>query len=185
MAHLKHVTIHSDGGCEGNPGPGGWAAVLEFGRARKEISGGELATTNNRMELRAAIEALACLKEPCAVDFYTDSEYVREGITSWIAGWKARRWRTAERKPVKNADLWRRLDELASGHRVNWHWLRGHAGHPGNERCDQLAAQEIRKILTRHKPEDLAAALAAFREQQSAIPNQPELLPSRPGGAPS
>ena len=114
MPELKHVIIHSDGGCEGNPGPGGWAAVLEFGCARKEISGGELATTNNRMELRAAIEALACLKEPCAVDFYTDSEYVREGITAWIAGWKARRWRTAERKPVKNADLWRRLDELAA-----------------------------------------------------------------------
>lgn len=184
MADLKHVTIHSDGGCEGNPGPGGWAAVLEFGRARKEISGGELATTNNRMELRAAIEALACLKERCTVDFYTDSEYLREGITSWVSGWKANRWRTAGRKPVKNADLWRRLDELASGHQVNWHWLRGHAGHPGNERCDQLAAEEIRKILARHKPDELAAALAAFREQQSAIPGQPELLPSRPGTAP-
>jgi ribonuclease HI len=176
MDRLKQVTIHSDGGCEGNPGPGGWAAVLEFGRARKEISGGELATTNNRMELRAAIEALSCLKEPCAVDLFTDSAYLRDGITSWISGWKARRWRTLERKPVKNADLWRRLDELASQHKVKWHWLRGHAGHTENERCDQLAAEAIGKLRARHKREEIAAALEAFRDQQKRVANQPDLL---------
>ncbi|MGH6961290.1 MAG: ribonuclease HI, partial [Dongiaceae bacterium] len=141
------MTIHSDGGCEGNPGPGGWAAVLEFGHARKEISGGEPATTNNRMELRAAIEALARLKEPCAVDFYTDSEYLREGITSWVAGWKVRRWRTAERKPVKNADLWRELIAEAARHEVRWHWVKGHAGHVENERADRLAARGQREAL--------------------------------------
>lgn len=133
------VTIYTDGACSGNPGPGGWGALLIFGATEKELSGGETLTTNNRMELTAAIMALEALTRPCAVDLHTDSQYVRNGITQWLSGWKARGWRTAARDPVKNEDLWRRLDAAAARHRVNWHWVRGHSGHPENERVDALA----------------------------------------------
>jgi ribonuclease HI len=162
---MKHVVIHSDGACEGNPGPGGWAAVLQHGSHRSEISGGAPATTNNRMELQAAIEGLRALKEPCEVEFFTDSEYLRDGITSWIHAWKLNRWRTTERKPVKNADLWQQLDERAGRHKVRWNWLKGHAGHAENERCDFLAKQEIARLRKQFTSEQLAAALAEFTNQ--------------------
>ncbi len=135
----EKVTIYTDGACSGNPGPGGWGALLLFRGVEREISGGEAQTTNNRMELLAAISALDALKRPCAVDLYTDSQYVRSGITAWLANWKQRGWKTADRKPVKNEDLWRRLDEAASRHDVAWHWVKGHDGHPENERVDALA----------------------------------------------
>lgn len=144
-AAKSRVEIWTDGACSGNPGPGGWAAILRFGEAEKELSGGEDVTTNNRMELTAAIEGLAALKRPMAVDLTTDSEYLRNGITQWIHGWKRNGWRTAARDPVKNADLWQRLDELARLHDVTWHWTRGHAGHAENERVDQLARAEVKK----------------------------------------
>jgi ribonuclease HI len=173
---LKRVTIHTDGGCEGNPGPGGWAAVLESGTHKKEISGGEPATTNNRMELRAAIGALTALKQPCEVDFYTDSTYVRDGITKWVRSWKARGWKTATKQPVKNEDLWRALDAAAAGHRIKWHWLKGHAGHEGNERCDQLAAAEIAKIRTQFTRAQLRAGVEQFQKIRSlTAPSQDEL----------
>jgi ribonuclease HI len=133
------VIVHTDGACKGNPGPGGWGALLETGTHRKELYGGETLTTNNRMELTAAIEALAALKRPCVVQLYTDSQYVRLGITEWLPQWKKRGWKTADRKPVKNADLWLRLEEQIGRHEVHWHWVKGHAGHPGNERADELA----------------------------------------------
>ncbi len=141
------VTIYTDGACSGNPGPGGWAAILRSGDAEKEINGGELETTNNRMELMAAIKALEALKRPSLVELHTDSNYVRNGIMSWIHGWKRNGWRTAAKKPVKNDDLWRRLDELASAHTVDWRWVKGHAGDPGNERADQLAKAGLRAML--------------------------------------
>ncbi len=143
---MKRVTIHTDGGCEGNPGPGGWAAVLRFGPHLGEVAGGEPATTNNRMELRAAIGALEALTEPCEVELFTDSAYLRNGITSWIARWKANGWRTSTKEPVKNEDLWRQLDQASARHRITWRWLKGHAGHADNERCDQLAAAEMAKL---------------------------------------
>ena len=133
------VIIHTDGACSGNPGPGGWGAILEYGGHTKELKGGEALTTNNRMELTAVIQALGSLKRPSRVAIYTDSEYVRNGITSWIHGWKQRGWKTADKKPVKNVELWQRLDALAAQHDVRWHWVRGHAGDPGNERADRLA----------------------------------------------
>ena len=138
---MKDVVIYTDGACKGNPGPGGWGVVLRSGRHQKEMHGGEAETTNNRMELTAVIEALAALKRPCQVDLYLDSQYVRQGITSWIHGWKAKGWKTASKEPVKNVDLWQRLDALAHGgaHQIRWHWVKGHAGHPGNERADALA----------------------------------------------
>lgn len=139
MSGAKRVSIWSDGACSGNPGPGGWGSVLMWDGHVKELKGGEALTTNNRMELTAAIEALAALKGPEAVDFYLDSQYVRGGITGWIAGWKKNGWRTADRKPVKNIDLWQRLDELAARHDIKWHWVKGHAGTEGNERADRLA----------------------------------------------
>lgn len=142
---MTEVTIYTDGACKGNPGPGGWGALLRAGKAERELFGGEAATTNNRMELRAVIEALSALKRPCRVRLYLDSEYVRKGITEWIPGWKARGWKTASRQPVKNADLWRELDELVHGrgHQIDWHWVRGHAGDPGNERADALANRGV------------------------------------------
>lgn len=173
---MKNVTIHTDGGCEGNPGPGGWAAVLRHNGRMKELSDGDPATTNNRMELLAAIRALQALKEPCAVELFTDSEYLRDGITSWIHGWKARGWRTADRKPVKNDDLWRELDALVARHRVAWHWLKGHAGHPDNERCDALARAEVQKLRATFPPAQLKALLDEFKEQQSDAKKQPSLL---------
>jgi ribonuclease HI len=157
------VKIHSDGGCEGNPGPGGWAAVLEFEGRRKELSGGEAATTNNRMELQAAIGALQALKRPCEIDFYTDSTYVRNGITQWVHAWKKKGWKTADKKPVKNDDLWRALDAAASMHQIQWHWLKGHAGHAGNERCDQLAGDEMAKIRKQYTKAQLKAGMEAFQ----------------------
>ncbi|HEY7298010.1 MAG TPA: ribonuclease HI [Xanthobacteraceae bacterium] len=141
-----HVVIYTDGACSGNPGPGGWGAILSYGKHQKEIKGGEHDTTNNRMELMGAISALEALKRPCVVDIHTDSQYLRQGITSWITRWKRNGWRTAEKTPVKNADLWRRLDAALGPHRVQWHWVRGHAGHHMNERADQLAREGIAAI---------------------------------------
>ena len=137
------VLIYTDGACKGNPGPGGWGAWLRSGDHSRELWGGEAATTNNRMELTAVIEALSALKQHCRVDLFTDSEYVRNGITTWIQGWKARGWKTADRKPVKNTDLWLKLDELAAVHDVRWHWVRGHTGDEGNERADALANRGV------------------------------------------
>lgn len=139
MSEEAIVTIYADGGCRGNPGPGGWGVVLQSGEHAKELWGGEVATTNNRMELTAAIEGLAALKRSTTVRFYTDSLYVRDGITRWINGWRRNGWRTADKKPVKNVDLWTRLDELIAQHRIDWNWVRGHSGHPENERADALA----------------------------------------------
>ncbi|WP_426035561.1 ribonuclease HI [Brevundimonas sp. DC300-4] len=136
---MSHVTIHTDGACKGNPGPGGWGAILQAGGKTKELCGGETLTTNNRMELTAAIMALEALTRPCKIDLHTDSKYVMDGITSWIHGWKARGWKTADKKPVKNDDLWKRLDIARTRHEVKWHWVKGHAGHELNERADQLA----------------------------------------------
>ena len=133
------VVIYTDGACKGNPGPGGWGAWLRWGEHEKEMFGGEPLTTNNRMELTAVIEALAALKRSTPVAVYTDSEYVKNGITTWIKAWKSRGWRTADGKPVKNQELWQRLDALVSQHQVSWHWVRGHTGDPGNERADELA----------------------------------------------
>ncbi|WP_407185865.1 ribonuclease HI [Bradyrhizobium centrosematis] len=145
MSERPNVTIYTDGACSGNPGPGGWGAILRFGDKEKELSGGERHTTNNQMELMAAISALEALKKPCTVDLYTDSQYVRQGITGWIFGWKRNGWRTADKKPVKNVELWQRLDAALKQHEVRWHWVKGHAGHPENERADQLARDGIVK----------------------------------------
>ncbi len=141
------VVIFTDGACSGNPGPGGWGAVLIFGEHEREISGGEGGTTNNRMELMAAIQALETLKRPCKVELHTDSQYVRNGITEWLPGWKARGWRTASKAPVKNEDLWRRLDEARLRHEVDWRWVKGHAGHELNERADALARKGLKEAL--------------------------------------
>jgi len=137
------VILYADGACRGNPGPGGWGALLQHGERERELFGGEPLTTNNRMELRAVIEGLLALKRSCEVVVYTDSQYVQKGISEWIKGWKARGWLTADRKPVKNADLWRDLESAAERHQVTWHWVKGHAGHPGNERADRLANRGI------------------------------------------
>jgi len=141
-----HVVIYTDGACSGNPGPGGWGAILISGEREKELKGGEPATTNNRMELMAAISALEALNQPCLVDIHTDSQYLRNGIMSWINQWKRNGWRTADRKPVKNEDLWKRLDSALGRHRVRWHWVRGHAGHAINERADKLAREAIAAV---------------------------------------
>ena len=136
---LPHVVVHTDGACSGNPGPGGWGAILTFGDREKELKGGELNTTNNRMELMAAISALEALKRPCRVDIHTDSQYLRNGIMSWIASWKRNGWRTADKKPVKNVELWQALDEAVARHTIDWRWVKGHNGDEFNERADQLA----------------------------------------------
>lgn len=141
------VVIYTDGACRGNPGPGGWGAVLFAGGHEKEIKGAEPETTNNRMELTAAIRALAALKRSCDVDLYTDSQYVRKGILEWLAQWKLRDWKTADRKPVKNVDLWQALEKEIERHRIEWHWVKGHAGVPGNERADRLANEAIDEML--------------------------------------
>ena len=143
------VIVYTDGACKGNPGPGGWGALLIAGQHRKELYGGESLTTNNRMELTAAIEALAALKRPCRVQLFTDSQYVRLGITEWLPQWKRRGWKTADRKPVKNDDLWKLLEQQIERHQVHWHWVRGHAGDPGNERADELANLGIQGIGVR------------------------------------
>ncbi len=141
------VDIYTDGACRGNPGPGGWGALLISGGRERELSGADSATTNNRMELLAVINALRALKRRVSARIYTDSQYVRLGITEWLENWKKRGWRTADRKPVKNQDLWEQLDELAAGHDLEWHWVKGHSGVPGNERCDQLANEAIDALL--------------------------------------
>jgi ribonuclease HI len=151
MGARPKVVIHTDGACSGNPGPGGWGAILEAGEHRKELKGGEPMTTNNRMELSAAIEALEALKAPSDVDLYTDSNYLRGGITSWIKGWKKNGWRTADRKPVKNAELWERLEKAADRHTVHWHWVKGHHGHDENERADELAREGMAAFLPEHR----------------------------------
>ncbi|GGE63673.1 MAG TPA: ribonuclease HI [Paenalcaligenes hominis] len=143
---MKDVSIWTDGACKGNPGVGGWGALLIYGKHRKEIYGGEPNTTNNRMELTAVIEALALLKQPCVVHVYTDSVYVQKGMKEWIHGWKQRQWRTASKQPVKNADLWQQLDQLSQQHQLQWHWVKGHAGDAGNERADQLANLGVEQI---------------------------------------
>jgi len=176
---MKKVVIHSDGGCHGNPGPGGWAAVLSCGDQTREFSGGVPATTNNRMELQAAIEALNALKEPCEVDFYTDSVYVKQGVSAWMKNWKRNGWKTQAKQPVKNEDLWRLLDAAVSRHQIQWHWLKGHAGHAGNERCDVLANLEIANVKKTHSPEQLRAHLEQFIAQAAAspAPANPTLFP--------
>lgn len=140
------IEIYTDGACSGNPGPGGWGALLRSGRHEKEICGGEIETTNNRMEMQAVIEALKLLKKPSSVALYTDSQYVMQGITEWMDGWKAKGWKTASKKPVKNKDLWQEIDALVQRHDVTFHWVKGHAGHPENERADALARQGIPKV---------------------------------------
>ena len=142
---MKTVEIYTDGACRGNPGPGGWGAILHYGGREKELCGGEAGTTNNRMELMAAIAALEALREPCTVTLYTDSTYVRNGITEWMAGWRRRGWKTADRKPVKNRELWQRLDAATERHSIDWQWVRGHDGNPGNERADALANQGLER----------------------------------------
>ncbi|MFI5446185.1 ribonuclease HI [Polaromonas sp. UC242_47] len=147
----QHVVIYTDGACKGNPGPGGWGALMTTGDSVKELFGGELDTTNNRMEMTAVIEALAALKRPCQVTLYVDSQYVLKGMTEWIKGWKARGWRTASKEPVKNVDLWQKLDALVSGsgHKIDWRWVRGHDGDPGNERADILANKGVAVALSK------------------------------------
>jgi len=140
---LNEVVIYTDGACSGNPGPGGWGVLMQFGDHEKELKGGEPDTTNNRMEVLAAIEALEALKRPCLVNLHTDSVYLRDGITKWIINWKRNGWRTAAKKPVKNVDLWMRLEDAIERHQVNWHWVKGHAGNPGNEAADALARQGL------------------------------------------
>ncbi|MCO6386094.1 ribonuclease HI [Aliihoeflea sp. 40Bstr573] len=166
----KHVEIFTDGACSGNPGPGGWGAILRFGGIEKELSGGEAETTNNRMELLAAISALEALKEPVKADLYTDSNYVRDGLTKWIHGWKKNGWRTADKKPVKNAELWQTLDAARQKHDVTLHWVKGHAGHPENERADELA----RLAMAPFKPKKKAPAAPA--ETPLAPARKPRLM---------
>ena len=163
---IQQVTIYTDGACRGNPGPGGWAAVLIYRDTRKEISGSAQSTTNNRMELIAAIEALSALKRPCAVELFTDSEYLRQGIQSWLPRWKTRGFRTVNGQPVKNKDLWEKLEQAASRHQVHWKWIRGHAGNPMNELCDQLAKEALESRLN---PSDNQAAVSPIRKEQRAI----------------
>ncbi len=154
------VTIYTDGACSGNPGPGGWGVILQFRGFEKELSGGENLTTNNRMEMRAALEALRALKRPCAVDLYTDSQYMRQGITEWMRNWKMRNWRTSDNKPVKNEDLWKELDTEAQRHDVTWHWVKGHADDPLNNRVDALAVAALEPFRPQ-KPADKAVVADA------------------------
>jgi ribonuclease HI len=148
MQDMNTITIYTDGACKGNPGPGGWGALLSSNGTEKELFGGERNTTNNRMEMMAVIQALEALKRPCTVHLYLDSKYVLQGITEWIHGWKARGWKTASREPVKNVELWQRLDAIVStgGHQIDWRWVKGHAGDPGNERADALANKGVESL---------------------------------------
>ena len=145
--HIPHIVIYTDGACKGNPGPGGWGAVLRSGDHEKQIHGGEKLTTNNRMEISAVIFALRSLKQRSTVELWTDSQYVQKGVTEWLEGWKKRGWKTASKDPVKNADLWQELDALLPDHAISWHWVRGHNGHPGNELADQLANKGVEDFL--------------------------------------
>jgi len=162
--------IHSDGGCRGNPGPGGWGVVLACGEHRREFSGGALATTNNRMELQAAIEALRALRRPSRVDFFTDSQYVKNGITMWIQGWKRKNWTGTGRKPVKNRDLWQALDAETDRHEVTWQWVKGHSGQAGNEQCDVLANAAMDRIVAEHSPSERKEALKRFQAETESAP---------------
>jgi len=148
---IKHVMIYTDGACRGNPGPGGWGAVLRYGQHEKILSGGECHTTNNRMELLAAIMALAALRESCRIELYTDSQYVQKGVTEWMLAWKKRGWKKADKKPIKNVDLWQALDQEAGRHQVTWHWVKGHSGHAENELADKIANQAIDELLRKGK----------------------------------
>jgi len=159
---MKKIEIHTDGACHGNPGAGGWAALLSHAGRKRELSGGEPATTNNRMELQAAIAGFQALKEPCEVDVFTDSKYLQNGVTKWMAGWKRNGWRTKSKRPVKNADLWKSLDAAISQHKVRWLWLKGHAGHLGNELCDLLANEAIKKVKEEFGSQGLKKALEEF-----------------------
>ena len=163
---MQAVIIHTDGGCSGNPGAGGWGVIVRSEKQVRELSGGEPDTTNNRMELRAALEGLRALTEPHKVELFTDSVYLKDGITKWLKRWKRNGWRTTTRQPVKNADLWRQLDEAAGSHRIEWRWLKGHAGHPDNERCDQLARDQI--AMFRQQP-----ATRQVQPRPPAAPTQP------------
>jgi len=145
---LAIIKIYTDGACKGNPGPGGWGALLVAGKHSKELCGGEKETTNNRMELTAAIKALEAVKKPAVIELTTDSQYVRKGITEWLQGWKKKGWKNSQKKPVKNSDLWRQLDQQNQRHSVSWHWVKGHSGHPGNEKADELANRGIDKLST-------------------------------------
>lgn len=149
---MKTVEVFTDGACSGNPGPGGWGAILRYNGMTKELSGGEAQTTNNRMELMAAISALDALREPCKVELYTDSNYVKDGISGWIEGWKRNGWKTAAKQPVKNAELWQALDAARQRHKVSWHWVKGHAGHPENERADELARLAMAPFKQKRAP---------------------------------
>jgi len=171
---MEKVVIHSDGGCQGNPGPGGWAAVLTSGPHRREISGGEPATTNNRMELQAAIAAFEALKRPCEVEFHTDSNYLKNGVTAWMFAWKKNGWLTKARQPVKNDDLWRRLEAAIRPHEVKWHWVKGHSGDVSNERCDVLATAEIQKIRRAYSAPQLETMLKEARAAKAAAPGPPQ-----------
>ena len=173
---MKLVTIHTDGGCEPNPGPGGWAAVLEMAGSIRELSGGSPATTNNRMEMQAAIEALRALPESSEVELFTDSQYLRKGVCEWLKGWKARGWKTAEKQPVKNQDLWQQLDTLVAGHTIHWRWLKGHAGHKLNERCDELAGAEIAKLRQESRPTTLPVAPAFLARNDQSVLTQVEMF---------
>ncbi len=144
---MKQITVYTDGACKGNPGPGGWGALLQYGDKARRLCGGERDTTNNRMELRAAIEALQALKEPCQITLFTDSVYVMQGLTQWLPGWKKRGWLTADKKPVKNQELWQQLDAAAARHQIDWRWVKGHAGDPGNEEADRLANEGVLQAL--------------------------------------
>lgn len=144
---MKQVEIFTDGACRGNPGPGGWGAILRYGDHERELFGGEPETTNNRMEMTAALKALESLSEPCIVELTTDSEYLRKGMTEWLAGWKARNWKTASRQPVKNADIWKALEQAVIRHEIRWHWVKGHSGHAENERADELANRGIDELM--------------------------------------
>lgn len=157
MSVKPKVVIHTDGACSGNPGPGGWGAILESGTHRKELKGGEALSTNNRMELTAAIAALEALKAPSEVDLYTDSNYLRGGITSWIKGWKKNGWRTADRTPVRNIELWQRLEQAECPHHVRWHWVKGHHGHDANERADELAREGMAPFMPEQRQKDAEA----------------------------
>ncbi len=163
---IPGVVIYTDGGCQGNPGVGGWGVVLRYKTLRKEFSGGSPATTNNRMELTAAIESLKALTKPCEVALHTDSEYVRNGITKWLAGWKRNGWKTSTKQPVKNADLWRELDSHTARHAVSWKWVKGHAGVPDNEVCDQLAGAAMQAVRQQYSKAELEAKLKLFKERE-------------------
>jgi len=178
----SRVEIFTDGACSGNPGPGGWGAILRWGERERELSGGEALTTNNRMELTAAIAALEALKRPCTADLFTDSAYLRNGITQWIHRWRRKGWRTADKKPVKNVELWQRLDELSGRHNITWHWVKGHAGHPENERADELARAAMAPFMKKaREPKDAGEAKCPARPEGARPLAAPPQRRGKPG----